>query len=140
MPERISKTLRSRVANRASFLCEYCKAPKNYSPSPFDVEHITPTSRGGNSDFDNLAYSCNGCNCLKSNKIAAVDPVNNTDAPLFHPRHDEWLDHFAWDVSGLIIIGTTPTGRATVALLKLNRPELINLRSLLAMIGKHPPK
>ncbi len=140
MPERISKTLRNLVADRASFLCEYCKAPKNYSPSPFDVEHILPTSLGGNSDLDNLALSCNGCNGLKSNKITAVDPVSDLDVPLFHPRKDEWPHHFAWDASGLLIIGTTPTGRATVDLLKLNRLELVNLRNLLAMVGKHPPE
>ncbi|MFN0215152.1 MAG: HNH endonuclease [Saprospiraceae bacterium] len=125
---------------RASFLCEYCKASKNYSPSPFDIEHILPTSLGGNSDLDNLAYACNGCNCLKSNKIVAIDPLIDKDVPLFHPRQHEWPLHFAWDTSGLLIIGTTPTGRATVIFLKLNRLELVNLRSLLATVGKHPPE
>ena len=140
MPERISKTHRNFIASRASFLCEYCKAPQHYSPSPFDVEHILPKSLGGDSDLENLAHSCNGCNGLKSNKIAAVDPVSDVDAALFHPRNDEWHHHFAWDASGLLIIGITPTGRATVDLLKLNRSELVNLRSLLAMVGKHPPQ
>lgn len=140
MAEWISRTTRDSVANRASLLCEYCKAPRNYSPSPFNVEHIVPISRGGDSHTDNLAHSCHGCNCLKSDKVSAIDPVSDLEVPLFHPRRDEWSDHFVWDASGLLIIGTTPTGRATVDLLKLDRPELINLRSLLVMVGKHPPK
>jgi len=137
MPDRISKKLRKLIADRAFHLCEYCKSPQTYSPSPFDVEHIIPKSRGGQSDSDNLAYSCND---YKSNKISATDPINHLEIPIFHPRKNIWSDHFAWDVSGLFIIGTTPNGRASVDLLKLNRLELVNLRSLLTMIGKHPPR
>ncbi|MCB0853898.1 MAG: HNH endonuclease [Bacteroidetes bacterium] len=64
MPHRknISLKLREKVAIRANHLCEYCKSPKSYSPSPFDVEHVFPISLGGNSLFENLAYSCNGHN------------------------------------------------------------------------------
>lgn len=37
------------------------------------------------------------------------------------------------------IIGRTPTGRATVTALRLNRKELVNLRELLLAVGLHPP-
>ena len=37
------------------------------------------------------------------------------------------------------VIGRTATGRATVAALHLNRPELLNLRQALRAIGVHPP-
>lgn len=37
------------------------------------------------------------------------------------------------------IIGLTPTGRATVEALRLNRPEVVNLRRLLFAHGEHPP-
>lgn len=139
MISQISKKLRKTVAHRAFFLCEYCKSPRNYSPSPFDVEHIIPISRGGKSESSNLAYSCNGCNGNKSNKIIAIDPVTNLPAPIFHPRQQEWTTHFTWDETGSIIIGITPIGRASVVLLKLNRVELLNLRSILVIVGKHPP-
>jgi len=48
-------------------------------------------------------------------------------------------DHFCWDTSLLEIVGLTPTGRATVEALKLNRKEVCNLRAILFLIGEHPP-
>jgi hypothetical protein len=38
----------------------------------------------------------------------------------------------------LEIIGLTPTGRATVSALQLNRAEVINLRRILFAVGEHP--
>jgi len=38
------------------------------------------------------------------------------------------------------VIGLTPTGRATIETLKLNRKGVINLRWALFAVGKHPPK
>lgn len=141
MPHRksISAKLRLKVTQRANDLCEYCKSPKAYSPSPFDTEHITPLSLGGSSTLDNLAYSCNGCNGHKYNKTKSLDPIAEILVPLYNPRVGNWADHFAWDEDGLMIIGITPSGRATVEALKLNRPALLNLRKLLQIVGEHPP-
>jgi 5-methylcytosine-specific restriction endonuclease McrA len=47
------------------------------------------------------------------------------------------LSNLALSCSG--IIGVTPTGRATVEALRLNRPGLVNMRQVLYGIGKHPP-
>lgn len=44
-----------------------------------------------------------------------------------------WSDDFT------LIIGLTPTGRATIETLFLNREGVVNLRQLLYAIGKHPP-
>lgn len=141
MPPRksISSKLRLKVAQRAQHLCEYCKSPKAYSPSPFDTEHIRPISLGGETIFENLAYACNGCNGHKYNKTHAADPIDESIVLLFNPRTHEWKDHFVWDTQGVIIIGITPTGRATVDSLKLNRDEIVRLRKLLQIVGEHPP-
>ena len=40
--------------------------------------------------------------------------------PLFHPRRDEWNQHFAWSPDGLRLIGITAVGRATIELLDIN--------------------
>jgi hypothetical protein len=50
-----------------------------------------------------------------------------------------WSDHFAWSAGFSEIIGKTPTGRATVQRLQLNREALVNLRTVLRSLGKHPP-
>jgi hypothetical protein len=48
-------------------------------------------------------------------------------------------DHFAWSDDLTLIIGLTPTGRATVVRLQLNRSGVVSLRSLLHSAGLHPP-
>jgi hypothetical protein len=59
--------------------------------------------------------------------------------PLYHLRHQIWAEHFAWSADGCLVIGLTPTGRATVEELKLNRPSVINLRRVLFVLNLHPP-
>jgi len=59
-------------------------------------------------------------------------------ALLYNPRHQQWQAHFAWSDDYLHIIGLTPTGRATVEALKLNRAGVINIRRLLRLAGHHP--
>lgn len=106
---------------------------------PFSVEHIIPRDKGGRTVRDNLALSCQGCNNHKYTKIEARDPVSEMSATLFHPRQQVWNDHFAWNDHYTLIVGLTPTGRATVKALYLNRPGLINLRRVLYAAGDHPP-
>jgi hypothetical protein len=48
----------------------------------------------------------------------------------------KWSRHFRWD--GPILIGRTPTGRATVELLQINREERITLRQDLIDEGLLP--
>ena len=73
-------------------------------------------------------------------KISAFDPGSRQMVPLFHPRHQPWHEHFAWNHDCTLIIGLTPTGRATVEELHLNRPGVLNLRHLLLLISRHPPQ
>jgi hypothetical protein len=105
----------------------------------FSVEHIEPRSRSGLTTSENLAYSCQGCNNHKYNKAKAPDPVSGEQVPLFHPRRHRWREHFAWSEDGTEVLGLTPTGRATVVALQLNREGLVNLRRLLFAAGEHPP-
>jgi hypothetical protein len=57
---------------------------------------------------------------------------------LFNPRRQAWTAHFDWSEDLLEIIGLTPTGRATVAKLRLNREKARIIRSLLLDFGHHP--
>lgn len=128
------------VFDRAQGCCEYCFSQATYSPQPFSVEHIVPISKGGKNDLDNLALACQGCNNFKYVKTQGLDPISLLEVDLFHPRLYRWDNHFVWDASYLHIYGITPTGRATVKALRLNRTELVNLRKVLFAIGEHPPQ
>lgn len=59
-------------------------------------------------------------------------------APLFNPRRHNWSEHFAWSHDVLRIHGLSPTGRATVDKLRLNRSGVVNLRRVLRDAGEHP--
>jgi hypothetical protein len=53
---------------------------------------------------------------------------------LFNPRKDRWIRHFVWD--GPILVGRTITGRVTIALLEINRPEAVEFREYLLRESK----
>jgi 5-methylcytosine-specific restriction endonuclease McrA len=140
MPEqRISAELRQQVAERADGSCEYCRSQSRYATQPFSIEHIIPRAKGGPTTVENLALACQGCNNHKYDKVEAPDPVTGEIVLLYHPRRDRWNAHFAWSADFTLIVGLTPTGRATVATLLLNREGVVNLRRLLYAIGEHPP-
>lgn len=124
---------------RARGLCEYCRSQARFSPQPFSVEHIVARALGGQTEAENLALSCQGCNGHKYTKWQATDPLTGVTVALFHPRQQRWRDHFAWNEDATLIIGLTPIGRATIDALKLNRAELVNLREVLYAAQKHPP-
>lgn len=140
MPKsQVTARQRKAVAERARGCCEYCRSQARFAMQPFSVEHIIPQSQGGQTKLDNLALSCQGCNNHKYTKIEGRDPVSGDIVPLFHPRRQRWRDHFVWNDDFTLIIGLTPTGRATVEALRLNREGLVNLRRVLYAMGEHPP-
>ena len=90
--------------------------------------------------MSNLAWSCPGCNGHKLTATTATDPRTGGRAALYDPRRHEWAVHFEWSRDGLTLIGLTPTGRATVERLKLNRSNVVGLREVLVAVGQHPPE
>ena len=137
--EYISGEIKKLVDQRANSCCEYCKSSRNYAAHTFHIEHIIPVSVGGSeTSLGNLALACANCNASKATKMKAVDPVGKTTVPLFNPRKQYWSENFIWSRDFLEVIGTTPTGRATVESLKLNRKEVVNLRRVLRKVGLHP--
>ncbi len=131
--------VRRQVFERANGNCEYCKNQQGYSTAPFSVEHILALSKQGSNDLENLALSCPACNAHKYTKQAALDPLTRKIVPLFNPREQIWDEHFIWDETLTQKLGLTPTGRATVTCLKMNRVESVNLRMVLAAFERHPP-
>jgi hypothetical protein len=137
--KRVPGKLRRLVRQRALGYCEYCLCPEFSATQRHSIEHIKPESRGGTSEESNLALACQGCNVSKSDKTHALDPATGRRVVLFHPRQDDWHKHFAWDPERLHLLGLTPTGRATVRELDLNREGVVYLRRLLLLDDKHPP-
>lgn len=140
MPEqRVTTEQKQAVLERARGCCEYCRSQARFATQSFSTEHIIPRHWGGATTLDNLALACQGCNNHKYTKIEEHDPVSDKVVSLYHPRQQRWHDHFAWNDDFTLVIGLTPTGRATIKALQLNREELVNLRRVLYAMGEHPP-
>ena len=93
---------------------------------PFPVEHIVSRQHGGTDDPGGPALACDRLNAYKGPNLTSIDPDTGIVTALFNPRGEVWSDHFA--VQGAHILGLTPTGRATVRLLKMNAPRRVELR------------
>jgi hypothetical protein len=102
----------------------------------FHLEHIIPQSRGGATELINLAWACPGCNLRKSDRTEAVDIVTGQLSPLFHPRQDDWNEHFAW--RSFEVTALSATGRVTIATLDLNHSRRILIRQVEASFGLFP--
>lgn len=122
--------LRRLVRERAQVRCEYCLTPESVSFLPHEPDHIVAQKHGGATDESNLALCCSLCNKHKGTDLASLDPTSGEVALLYHPRRDRWAEHF--QLAGLRIEGVSPSGRATVRLLRLNRAECLDERALLA--------
>jgi hypothetical protein len=76
------------------------------------------------------------CNQRKGSDLTSIDPETSQIVPLFHPRKDQWTDHFR--ISEGLIEPLTAVGRVTVQLLRLNVPDRIEERKQLAAAGLLP--
>lgn len=132
-----SPVRRAEVAARAGHRCEYCHLPTRGQVATFPIDHITPRHAGGTTAPDNLALTCPHCNAHKWTAVEEIDPDTGRPVRLFHPRQDVWDEHFAWSGAGEIT-GRTAVGRATVTTLRMNDPDMTELRMLLAELGLFP--
>jgi 5-methylcytosine-specific restriction endonuclease McrA len=134
----IPAKLRNRVRKRAANRCEYCGYPQAFCGQPFHCDHVFPTSMEGLTEFGNVVWACPNCNGSKRERIDAFDGVTKQIVALFNPRKDRWEEHFRWSRDRLSIRGKTPTGRATVRLLRMNRKGMRLVRQYLLHLGIHP--
>jgi len=134
VPRRLIRQVRERAANQ----CEYCLLPQVSQEATFHIDHIHPCSRGGATELDNLALACVGCSLHKAAHHQGRDPRSGKLVRLYNPRSDDWEEHFAFTKSWRIS-GQTTIGRATIAVLKMNRTVLVAIRSELAQLGRYPP-
>ncbi|HET6883658.1 MAG TPA: HNH endonuclease signature motif containing protein [Pirellulales bacterium] len=133
VPERLGRLVTKRAAGR----CEYCRLAQEGQEATFHIDHIIPRSADGPTTSDNLALACVSCSLRKEARRSAIDPLSGRRVPLFHPRRQQWSDHFRWD--GTTVTPLTATGRATVAALQMNRPLILAIRAEEHHRGRHPP-
>lgn len=126
------------VADRATHRCEYCHAPELVFNFPFEVEHIIPLYRGGADAEFNLALACRSCNLRKGTRISGIEPESDTEVRLFHPRQDEWDEHFQVDSNSGTLVAKTPIGRVTIACLEMNSQAQVTARQLWIRLGLFP--
>ena len=133
----MNKALQQAVRSRARGLCEYCHAQQEFYAERFQIDHIVARQHGGETVLDNLALCCLECNARKGPNLTGIDPQSRQRADLFDPRQQDWNEHFAWH--GATLIGLTPIGRATIALLAINRGPRVAVRLTLLEEGIFPP-
>jgi hypothetical protein len=122
MDARLRQFVRQRAKNR----CEYCGLSQDYEPLSFHIEHIIPRQHGGKDSAENLALACHHCNLHKGTNLSGLDPKTGKLTRLFHPRLDDWSEHFT-NRNGEII-GLSAIGRTTANLLQMNEDGRLQLR------------
>ena len=130
----MTRDFRAFIRRRARGRCEYCHLPEAALPLvPFHIDHIIALQHAGSTDPENLALACDRCNAYKGPNLTAIDPHSGSTVSLYHPRRQHWATHFR--LSAGHVLGLTPTGRATVHLLRMNAEARIQLR----LESSHPP-
>jgi len=126
------------VWKRAEDCCEYCQLSQEWDERPFEIDHIISKKHQGPTVAGNLALSCFRCNSFKGSDISGRDRNIRKLTPLFNPRRHKWARHLRWQ--GAYLIGRTPVGRVTVALLHINDRYRVELREQLIEEGVFPPR
>lgn len=119
MPQIVTERLRLSVAERAFDACEYCRLPDAVAAHRHEADHILPRKHGGETQFENLAFSCWRCNRHKGSDVGSFDfEVDGTLTRFFNPRIDAWPEHFRIDAADIIAL--TAEARVTLKILRIN--------------------
>ena len=132
----MDRALEVLVWRRADGRCEYCQLSHEHDELSFEIDHIIAKKHRGPTRASNLCLACFACNNHKGSNISGIDTKTRVIVPLFNPRRHKWSKHFRWD--GPILVGLTPTGRATIAVLEINLDYRVDLRQGLIDEGISP--
>ena len=132
----IADTLRRLVRERAGYRCEYCLINEAYTIKRHEIDHIFAEKHDGLTEESNLCLSCHDCNRHKGTDLTTFDPLTGEKVSLFHPRLDQWHDHF--QILEGYIQPITAIGRATTKLLHFNDDTRVLERLLLIAQKRYP--
>ena len=123
MPQPKIEHVRQRYQGRRG----YCGVTEVSTGGTLTIDHYQPRAAGGNDEPDNLVYACVKCNQYKHD-FWPSDEDRQQQRRILHPLHDHLSTHIALDQPTGRLEARTETGRFHIALLRLNRPQLITHR------------
>jgi hypothetical protein len=133
----MERALQELVWERANGRCEYCQVAQESDRLLFEIDHIIALKHHGQTRASNLRLACFACNNHKGSNVAGIDFKTKKIVQLFNPRRHKWHRHFRWD--GPALVGRTPIGRATAAVLEINLDYRVAFRQNLIDEGVFPP-
>jgi hypothetical protein len=134
---KISPDLRSQVAARAGYRCEYCLIREADSYFGCEIDHVISLKHGGPTTYDNLSLACLACNRAKGSDLGSiVEPPFGPLVRFFNPRIDRWDVHFR--ITGSFIEPISPIGIVTARILEFNTEERVCERNVLLLMGHYP--
>lgn len=134
----IPAALRRFVIARAEGLCEYCLLHEDDTLYGHEVDHVISEKHGGPTREDNLAYACFSCNRGKGSDIASVTPEEGALVRFYHPRQDQWSEHFHLEADGFTLSPLTEVGEATIRIFGFNDTDRLVERQALQVTESYP--
>jgi hypothetical protein len=136
----MDRALRELVWRRAGNCCEYCRMPRRFDDTTFEIDHVIAGSHGGPTLASNLCLACFACNSFnfKGRNLNGRDLETKMTVSLFNPRRHKWHRHFRWE--GPRLVGRNAMRRATVATLRINLDHRAAYRQQLIDEGVFPPE
>lgn len=113
------------VRRRFQFRCGYCGVAEKDTGGELTIDHFQPVSEGGQDDDDNLVYACFRCNLYKARYFGAA--LSGHRFSLLHPLLDDIEQLIQQDYNGMLV-GLTDQAKDHIAILHLNRPQLVAYR------------
>lgn len=94
----LSKKVRFETFKRDLFCCQYCgRKPPSVA---LEVDHITPVTKGGKNNVDNLLTSCFDCNRGKSNiELSSLPPSTEEKLLLLKEKRDQYKEYQKYSLS-----------------------------------------
>ena len=115
------------VRERYQYRCGYCGVSEAHAGGELTIDHFQPRSAGGREDEENLVYACINCNQYKG-EFWPTEADLEVDRRVLHPFLDNLSEHLAENEQTAHWHALTNTGAFHIALLRLNRPQLVEHR------------
>ena len=79
IPHQTRALSRKNILIRDRYTCQYCE--RVFPSAELTLDHVTPRSRGGESNWENLVACCNRCNNRKGDRMPEEVGMQLTRAP-----------------------------------------------------------